>query len=287
MTLIDRGSWQDVHDLAQRLLPSSVAQRWLDTVRQVVHLVPAGPGEPVLATLGGSPHLPRHGLLARTRWPTWRGSGPLSFVGELDLEALAESGLQTGLTLPGSGRLLMFFFDGSYDDFESLVEPSDPRSQAGARLLHLPEPRSACTPLAAPKRVRVDPEVALTGRQCLSLPDPDAPGAAALADSVDLQTLDELYTTLETWAVRPPRHQIGGWPSGIQTPPELEAAVFATGCLDWDDPTVVQDATQRRLLIQIDSTPTSPWGDAGTLYWLAPGTDASNPTSATFTWQSA
>ncbi|WP_306302366.1 DUF1963 domain-containing protein [Kineosphaera limosa] len=287
MTLIDPDRWADLSDLAHRHLPAAVAREWLGSVRPAVHLVPAQPGDAVIATLGGSPLLPTHPA-ACTEWPQWPGHGPLSFVGEVDLEALATSGLDTGLTWPAAGRLLMFFFDGVYDDFESVVDPEDPSSQAGARLIRVTAPPHDCAPTPGATGVRVDPELRLTGRQALTLPESDAPAGPNLFadDETEVAEVDRFYLSLQHFEIQRPSHQIGGWPIAIADETEHEAAIFAVGDDDATDPRFVHDSLQRRLILQIDSTPTSRWGDAGTLYWLTLGPDATDPTSAIFTWQS-
>ena len=105
-------------EIAADHLDPDAARRWLALLRPAVQLVPAGPGDPVVARLGGMPELP-----PGTAWPQWPGHGPLSFVVELDLAALVAAG-DAGLGLPTRGRLLGFYREPDESD-EDEDEPED------------------------------------------------------------------------------------------------------------------------------------------------------------------
>ena len=99
--------------LAALHLDDDVARRWLALLRPAVRLLECAPGRDTVARLGGQPVVPMG-----FEWPVWEGHGPLSFIGEVDLDALTRAGLRLDIKLPTTGRLLLFYFDGSYDHFE-------------------------------------------------------------------------------------------------------------------------------------------------------------------------
>jgi hypothetical protein len=275
--------------LAQGHLSPEVAQRWLGLLRPAVRRLQPHGGAPVVARLGGSPRLP-----ADTPWPTWEGHGPLSFIGELDLAALASLDVDLDLPLPTAGRLAFFFFDGAYDDHTSVVGSWDPDSLAGARVLHLSEDGEV---RAAPDRVPVFAERLLTARQVTTAPTWEHPAlrrafgrpgedhASWMRHPVNAEPFTDAVD-----AVRgdPPRHQVGGWADAVQGPVELEVAHAALRLGDdWDDPRLGGEAERWTLLLQVDSDGDMEWGDVGTLYWLVREDDlaAGALERASFTWQ--
>ncbi len=142
-----------------------------------------------------------------------------------------------GVELPSTGRLLTFYFDGSYDDFASIVGTWDRTTLAGARLVHVAEPRSTCAPLAPPDRVPEFGEQMLSGRQITTHPGWEHPLLRAELGAEDWD--------VDAWRAHPtqrdafnealfaldegdaPRHQIGGWADPVQGPVELEVAQAA------------------------------------------------------------
>src|SRR5215471_3853500 len=64
--------------LARRHLNQAAAEAWLRLLSPAVRLMRAGPGDPVVAQLGGLPALPINS------WPVWRGNGPLGHVLTID-----------------------------------------------------------------------------------------------------------------------------------------------------------------------------------------------------------
>lgn len=153
-------------EIAAAHLDPDDARRWLALLLPAVQLVPAEPADPVIARLGGTPELP-----PGTDWPQWPGHGPLSFVAEVDLAALAATGADTGLALPVEGRLLGFYFEPSAAD-DAVVLPGERDTLPGSRLLHV-----AGTGPAA------DPAVELTAVQVLTWPDLEHPVLADAAST--------------------------------------------------------------------------------------------------------
>ena len=253
-----------------RLGPDDAA-RWLALTRPAIRLTPAVGGDPVAATLGGRPC-----VLEDFEWPGGAGHGPLAFVGEVDLAAVAATGLDPGLALPTEGRLLAFYFDGSYDDFDGVVGPWDAESLAGARLVHLPGDRTGCRDRAAPDRVLEFGPQALAARPTTTFPDAEHP----VWEEVDLVVDDdELAEQLGALLEGAPQHQVGGWAAPLQGPVELEVAE------EGDE----GEALQWRPLLQVDSDAASDmmWGDVGRLYWLTRSGDtgAADLDRVSFTWQ--
>lgn len=278
--------------LARALLPAEIADRWLTLLRPAIRLVPAADDDLVVARLGGHPQLPDD-----VAWPVWDGHGPLSYVGEVDLAALAKLGLDAGIPLPSNGRLICFYFDGSYDNFEGIVGTWDTASLAGARMLYV-ENGQAARPRQAPERVVVFDERPLTGRQIVTAPNWEHP---ALNRAFDIPDEDE------SWVEHPvnagafieavwgrhdenePKHQLGGWADPDQGPVEHEVAQAALDLGEvYDDPRIEREAERWTLLLQVDSDGTDMmWGDVGKLYWLArhEDLDAGNLAEVSFTWQ--
>lgn len=264
--------------LAHAHLDDDTARRWLALLRPAVQLVPAGPGQPVLVRLGGTPD-----LLEGTAWPEWPAHGPLTFIAEVDLEVLAESGLDAGLALPSEGRYLAFYFDDP-EDLGVVVYPGDPETLPGSRFLHVTGTKPA-----------TDAAVELTGVQVLTWPGWEhevleravlAPaGLQHLPDDFD-EALTELVDTEvgeDVWG-----HHLGGWATPVQGPVELEVAAARLGESRYDDAHRAE-ADRWRPLLQVDSEEAAgtSWGDEGCLYWLA-RTDGSTPPAAAdigFTWQ--
>lgn len=264
-----------------RHLPASAAAAWLDVTRPALRLVRAAPGEVVVARLGGDPELPDD-----VPWPTWEGHGPLGYVGELRCAALAG----TGAAVPASGRLLFFFFDGSYDDYEGIVSVRDPASAAGARVLHVPDgvpSRRRPAPDAGVPRLR---DLPCTARVVTTFPSSELPEVEALLDATrppEPAAADAFDDARWEWLPEP-RHQVGGHPHAAQGPVEhdvAEAALRATPGAAPDRAAVEAEAARWSLLLQVDSDGAlgAMWDDCGTLAWFTRDDD---PTVHGFAWQS-
>lgn len=264
-------------DIANEHLGPESAAAWLDLIRPAVALDEADPGEAVVARLGGQALLP-----VGTPWPEWHGVGPLSYVGELDLAALSATGHDTGMPLPGAGRLAFFVLD-EPDDYGF----ADPAHLESFRVLHLPDDGF---PATAPAGTQTNAERKLTSRPTLTTPDafhPVLPAAFGIdADANYPAWLDhpangaDLFDAMEQLRGHLPRHQVGGWATAVQGPVELEAArdeVQRRHSVERDlvNPRrpealdVAAETDRWVLLFQVDSDDHVMWGDAGTLYWLA------------------
>lgn len=261
-------------EIAAAHLDADAARRWLALLRPAVQLVPAAPGATVVARLGGTPELP-----PGTEWPQWPGEGPLSFVVELDLAALAATGVDVGLTLPVEGRLLGFFFEPDGDG--RVVLPGDPDTVPGSRLLHV----TGTGPAA-------DPAAGLAAMPTLTWPDEEHPALreAGLDDLPDSlwEALDDLRE--DDLGSDSLGRQVGGWASPVQAPVELETAELRLGAATYDD-VHEEEALRWRPLLQVDSDGEAgtAWEPATCLYWLvrADGAGAIRvPGDIGFTWQS-
>lgn len=250
--------------LAETHLEPDTARRWLALLRPAVQLVDARPGDPVVARIGGTPELP-----PGTGWPEWPGHGPLSFVAELDLAALAATGNDAGLSLPGKGRLLGFYFEPSDAD-DAVVISGDRDTLPGSRLLHV----TGTGPTAGAA-------AELTAMPVLTWPDMWHPALeeAGLDELPDpfLEVLDELrFGDIGSDGFG---RQVGGWASPVQASVELEAAEGDRA-----------EALRWRLLLQVDSdwAAGTAWEPATCLYWLA-RTDGVRPPripdDVAFIWQ--
>lgn len=281
-----------LHRLAGLYLEEDVARRWLALLRPAVRLTEAPAGLQTVARLGGDPVVP-----PGFAWPVWEGHGPLSFVGEVDLDALAASGLALDITLPTSGRLLLFYFDGSYDDFEGIVGTWDTASLRGQRLLHLSAVDSSCRPMSAPERVPAFRERHFGARATLTAPNWEHP--ALHEEFMELGQDDRSFMdhpvnqaifveSIYSMGNGEPLHQIGGWSFPDQGPVENEVAGAALDLGDdWQDPRRAEEARRWTLLVQIDSDADMMWGDVGKLYWLArhEDLDRGDLSEVSFTWQ--
>lgn len=266
-------TYANLAQLAHAHLGDAAAERWLGSLRPAVQLVPAQEGDKILARLGGTPTLP-----AGVGWPEWPGNGPLAFVAEVDLAALAGTGLDAGLALPVEGRLLGFYIDDP-EGLGAVVYTGDRDSLPGSRLLHVVGTAST-----------TDPLVELGGVQVLTWPDREHPvleqrGLDMLPDPFDeaLSELLEAELGPDVWG-----HQIGGWANPVQGPVELEVAETRLGKATYDD-VHTAEALCWRPLLQVDSDDAAgtSWGDSGCLYWLArtDGTTPPRESDIAFTWQ--
>ncbi|MFE0424245.1 YwqG family protein [Streptomyces sp. NPDC058953] len=290
-----QGTPEILRDLAHRHLSSDDAERWLGLLRPAARLLPARPGDPVAARLGGIPELP-----AGWAWPVWEGHGPLSFIASADCSALPREALD--VDVPKDGTLLFFYFDGQLDDGSAVVLPEYPDTRPGSRLLYVPAGEPVL-PRGTPEGLDPYPVVDLAARPTMTSAEPwhpdlrDAfsPGSPAWQrydHPVCGEDFDEaLWDTEEDEG---PAHRIGGHPHSIQNPVELEAAATAlgggdAGAVDRRDPRLTAESADWVLLAQFDSDDDADmmWGDAGLLYWLIHRDDlaARRFDKAVFTWQ--
>lgn len=274
--------------LARRHLPAAVADRWEALLRSGLRLRTAGPDEPGVGQLGGLPMLPDG-----VAWPRWKGQGPLSFVASIDCGALPSDGLD--ITLPGSGTLLFFYRDPQLDDFQPVIEPLMPQTQAGARVVYVPA-GVAATEREAPRSIDPHPCLRLTSELIVAGPDWEHPALkAALHDLSDEDRAsmnnpfnsDPFRQAIAEQVTRP-LHRIGGYAYPIQGSVEVEVAqVQLGGRVEYTDPALHREALHWTLLAQIDCDADMTWGGGGVLYWLMRADDLATAKfqAALFSWQ--
>lgn len=271
-------------------LPGDVAETWIRLLRPAARLKHAESGDPVVGQLGGLPAL--HDSAA---WPTWTDEGPLTFVASIDCEALLSISLD--IALPREGTLAFFYFDGQYDDAQSLVIFEEPETLQGSRVLYIPADATA-VPRPCPAGIEAYPRVDLSAERVATYPNFEhaslieafrAPGEdlrSFLDHPVNDDRFMEALDALETGPV----HQVGGYARPVQGPVEYEVAVATLGGkIAQKDPSLAREARKWRLLAQIDSDEAAKmmWGDVGTLYWMMRSSDlmARAFGAASFTWQ--
>lgn len=264
--------------MAATFLSAEDAARWLALLRPSVRLVP-GDDRPV-ARLGGRPRVP-----ADFEWPEWPEHSPLSYLGELYCAELAQYALD--IPLPTSGRLLLFYWDGSLDQGVEIVLPDDPASQAGARLIHLPDHGIERT---EPDGLTSYPEQLYVGQPYLTDPATEHPDFIEAFGSgpSDRDWLSARYTRHQS-----PMHQIGGYSLPVQGAVEYEIAEAALRSAGASERPSLAEATAEaddwRLLFQLDSDGRieMDWGGGGSLYWYVRLSDleAGDLSRTMFAWQ--
>jgi len=279
-----------VESLAAEHLPDGVRERWMGLLRPAVRLVPTTDQVLAVARLGGLPRLP-----AEISWPYWDGHGPLSYIGELRCDRLAQ--FELDIPMPKAGRLLFFYFDGSYDNFSTTIGTWDASTLKGAQAVHIPDD-GPFAPHPTPEGLAIYPERSFAGRQIVTAPGwghPDLreafmkPGQddrsfmshPAASDAFN-EALHERHSG--------PVHQIGGYAEPVQGPIEYEVANAAlANQVPHGDPRLYAEARRWELLFQVDSDDDlgMMWGDVGVLYWMARPEDLANDdfTQLSFTWQ--
>lgn len=272
---------EQLAELARRHLGPHAAEEWLGLLRTGLRLAHAGPGDPVIAQLGGLPTLPINS------WPMWEGHGPLSHVLSIDCAPVTQALPKLGL--PDSGRLAFFYFDGHYDDLESYVGPDDTDSQTGGvRVLLLHPERSTRAdptdvPTPAPPGLTPFPAVGLTAIPTLYWPWRDHPEVRPIWERHGLPPdhgvgtpgpIQDLYQALwDRWHIHP-LHMLGGHADPEQDAVEYELAYGSLRAagehVDYGSPAVTALASQWRLLLQVDSDDDADmmWGDVGKIYFM-------------------
>jgi len=281
---------EEVEEVARKHLPADIAETWIRLLRPAGRLQQAGPGDKVVGQLGGLPALHETAV-----WPHWSEHGPLSFVASLSCAALSSLGLD--IPLPNEGMLAFFYFDGQYDDAQSLVFYEDPESLEGSRVLYIP-PGASAIRRSCPAGIKPYPQIDLMAQQVATYPNSEhralmeafqKPGEdrrSFLNHPVNDDRFMEALWELETGPV----HQVGGYAFPVQRPIEDEVAQATLGGkTPWTDPALEREARMWTLLAQIDSDDHARmmWGDGGTLYWMMRPSDlrAADFDAASFTWQ--
>ena len=279
-----------VREIAAAHLPPADLERWLALLRPAIRLVPASAGITPLARLGGFPYLPEN-----EDWPAWPEHGPLSYIGELICdEVTAEYSLD--IEFPSNGRLLFFYFDGSFDNFATTVGTWDASTMRGARALHVIDDELP-TLRTAPPGIKTYPEQSYEGRAIMTAPGwehPDLSAAFKTPNQDDRSFMDhpvnadaftEALHERHTGTV----HQVGGYAEPVQGPVETEVALAALiKQVPYGDPRLDEEARHWELLFQVDSDDDLDmmWGDVGVLYWLTRVGELDSPLERTsFTWQ--
>ncbi|MBO0652978.1 DUF1963 domain-containing protein [Streptomyces triculaminicus] len=271
-----------LHDLARAHLPADAAERWIAGLRPAARLRAASGSDPVVGRLGGLPRLPDD-----VEWPVWDGHGPLAFVASLDCAALPSDALD--IELPADGTLNFFYFDGQIDDGDALVNPGEPETLAGARIIYVP----AGTPTAE----RAMPEDLLEGL-VEELEDVEAYREvpltavieATVSDSYDDTAFPEEFRNALWDLAGNACHRVGGHATAVQNPVDHEIAhAVLGGKVAWGEPAMDEEARRWTLLAQFDSDHRAQmmWGDTGCLYWLIRPEDLAERRfdRAMFTWQ--
>jgi hypothetical protein len=223
----------------------------------------------------------------------------LSFIGEVDLDAVARLGLGLDVPLPGAGRLLAFYFDGSFDNFNGVVGTWDRESLAGARLIHVPSSMDEPVEHPTPAGVLEFRAQELAARHIVTFPNWEHPVLRREFGGRDQDHREWMAHPVNAepflealWAMpgNGPRHQIGGWADPVQGPVEYEVAQAALEeSFDYGDRTHTDEALKWSLLLQVDSDDASDmmWGDIGMLYWLrrAAPNNSDELGTVSFTWQ--
>lgn len=267
-------------------------ETWLSLLRPAVQLVPSSGGTENVARLGGLPLLPDD-----VDWPEWPDHGPLSYIGEVRCDRLAEFSLD--IDVPVRGRLLFFYFDGSFDNYASTVGTWDASTLQGTRALHISE-EAACSPRSAPVGIKVYSARDFAGREIVTAPGWEHPDleAAFRRPGQDRRSFMDHPVNADAFADAlherhvGPLHQIGGYADPVQGPVEFEVAQAAvTSALPNDDPRLSEEARRWELLFQVDTDDElgMEWGDGGVLYWMlrtdqGPD-DGTKLGEVSFTWQ--
>ncbi|HYZ54050.1 MAG TPA: DUF1963 domain-containing protein [Streptosporangiaceae bacterium] len=201
------------------------------------------------------------------------------------------------ITLPQTGVLLFFYFDGQYDNGAAVVGVWDPETLAGAHVLHV-QPGRATSPRACPAGITPYERVDLAVEPVVTFPNFEHPDLHAVfkTPGEDLRSFlehpvnDDAFIEALSERHDGPCHQVGGYATPVQGPVEYEAALAALGGRDpGDDQLLRTEQARWTLLAQIDSDDRAGmmWGDAGALYWLSRREDMtdSNLANTSFTWQ--
>lgn len=208
---------------------------------------------------GGVPDVP-----AGFRWPEHWGR-PLDFLLQINLGDLA--GLQTGLDLPATGRLLFFY------DVEEQPWGASPDDAGSAQVIYL-EDTDSLGPAALPLARQALPLAGAAFDQITTVPDPWSPWVEEFA-----LTDDDRYELADAQAdLLNYDGQIGGHPNVVQDAMEVDCELASSGIAPelaaYRSPRrekARQEATKWRLLLQLPSYEALglTWADLGSIYfWI-------------------
>lgn len=258
-------------DLLEPYRYASLQRVWpriLELATSAFRLRATPPGTATRSRVGGVPDLPP-GL----PWPS-RDDSPLSFVGQVDLSAVARA--YPGSPLPASG-LLSFFYDSQRQPWGY-----DPADRGGWAVYHLDQSAVAPTepPGDLPEGARFSPlPVQLVSE--VKLP----PYGSKTVDDLDLRAREQVaYAAILGDLLEAqhddgePVHRLLGHPDPIQGDMQHECQLAASGIDDSTEAAESEEAKRLmaergawRLLLQIDTDARTgmQWGDDGRIYvWM-------------------
>ncbi len=230
--------------------------------------------EKAASFLGGQPL-----VRSTVEWPKKNGKS-LGFIAQLDLAEI--NGEKRIAWLPRVGRLLFFY------DFEEWPWGISPDDKGGWTVLYengTVEPYPLETPSDLNEEDSIFPIKYVTAETFISYPDPDRIDAEAIGLSEDDE--DEYYAFIEEQYGDEPRHQIGGFPTPLQSDSmEGECQLLSEGiCCESEEDyhsEAVKQLLERendwRMLLQVDSDDDIAlmWGDMGMLYFWVRESEARN-----------
>lgn len=230
--------------------------------------------EETASFLGGTP-LVRSAI----EWPKRNGKS-LGFIAQLNLGEINKE--QHIAWLPSTGRLL-FFYD--VEDWPWGISPDDKDGWAVLYENGAGEPYSLETPSDLNKEYSVAPVKYVAAEAFTSYPDLDRIDFEEIGLSEEDE--DEYCAFIEEHYGDEPRHQIGGFPSSLQSDTmEDECQLLSEGIScetaeDYNSEAVrrlLKQENDWRLLLQFDSDDDIEvmWGDMGMLYFWVRESDARN-----------
>lgn len=217
-----------------------------------------GPG---FSKLGGKPNLPDN-----VDWPDWNGA-PMSFIAQLRLSDVQR--VAPIEWLPTVGQLWFFY------DQDQSTWGFDPNDLGSWAVIYVNEERDASRrefPSALQPEARFT-EVFVEARPHRSLPSPARLEIGS--DEIDESFWDAFDSINDAFL---PHHQLGGYPSAIQSENmEMDCQLASNGIYLGDGDGYQGDSATAlkagsadwRLLLQIDSDDDAGmmWGDLGRLYF--------------------
>lgn len=213
--------------IARSTLPPVIAEQWLSVLRPAAGLRRAEPGEAIAGTLGGLPMLPDS--VDWPHWPQWNHPGPLAFIASIDCAAIGKIPLD--ISLPEAGSLLFFYFDGQCGGPGAGVDPGDPASDLGSRVIYVPpgEPVSA---RPCPEGIEPYGAVDVAATPIMTWPHPEEPAfeAAEAWGFEHYAAFGERFRVAMRERSRDiPAHWVGGYAEPHHGPVEIPAAESKTG----------------------------------------------------------
>lgn len=220
-------------EIARTTLPPVIAERWLSLLRPAAGLCRAQSRDAIAGTLGGLPMLPDS--VDWPHWPQWNHPGPLSFIASIDCAVTGK--MQLDISLPEAGSLLFFYFDGQCGGPGAGVDPGDPASDPGSRVIYVP-PGESVSARPCPEGIEPYGAVDVTAMPIMTFPYPGEPALEAAVGKLAAEEYDfEYYAAFGerfNEAMRErcrdiPWHWVGGYAEPHHGPVEIPAAESKTG----------------------------------------------------------